>query len=93
METEEHWIRSYWRPAIGWLYALMCLFDFILAPVMLVIFAKVTGTPLVMWKPLTLEGGGLVHLALGSIVTATSWQRGNEKMKALEVAATTIKTV
>lgn len=88
---EEHWIKSYWRPSIGWLYVAMCAFDFIAAPIMMIMFAKITGTPLVMWKPLTLEGGGLVHLSFASIVTATTWQRGAEKLKAMEVAATTVK--
>jgi hypothetical protein len=76
---------------MGWLYGVICAFDFILAPIMMVMFAKVTGTPLVMWKPLTLEGGGLVHLSFASIVTMTAWTRGTEKLKALEVAATTVK--
>jgi hypothetical protein len=88
---EEHWVRSYWRPAIGWLYVVMCAFDFIVAPIMMVMFAKITGTVLVMWHPITLEGGGLVHLSFMSIITATAWQRGNEKLKALEIQATTVK--
>lgn len=86
METElqEGWIKSYWRPVLGWVYIAMLAFDFIIAPIMLTMFAKVTGTPLVMWKPLTLEGGGLVHLSLGSIITAQTWKRSEEKIKAIE---------
>jgi hypothetical protein len=91
MDEKDHWFISHWRPAMGWLYGVICAFDFILAPIMMVMFAKVTGTPLVMWKPLTLEGGGLVHLSFASIVTMTAWTRGTEKLKALEVAATTVK--
>ena len=87
----DHWIKTYWRPALGWLYVALIMFDFILAPIMMVIYAGVTGTPVVVWRPLSLEGGGLVHLSLGSIVTATSWSRGTEKLKALELSATTVK--
>lgn len=75
---------------MGWLYGVLCLFDFILAPIMMVMFAKITGTPLVMWKPLTLEGSGLVHLSFMSIVTATVWTRGKEKLAAIETGATSM---
>lgn len=91
METEEHWLKTYWRPVAAWGYLAICLFDFMIAPIVLVFFAKVTGTPLVMWHPITLEGSGLFHLSFGSIITTASWQRGNEKMKALEIAATATK--
>ena len=87
----DHWFLTYWRPAMGWLYGFICLFDFVLAPVMMVSFAKVTGTTVVMWHPLTLEGSGLFHLSFMSIVTMTAWTRGTEKLKALEIQATEVK--
>lgn len=38
-----------------------------------------------VWKPLTLEGGGLFHIAFGSILTGAAITRGLEKKSAVEV--------
>ena len=36
------------------------------------------------WKPLTLEGGGLFHLAFGAILGVSAFTRGQEKKAAIE---------
>ena len=36
------------------------------------------------WKPLTLEGGGLFHLAFGAILGVAAWTRGAEKTAAIQ---------
>ena len=77
---KEDWIDNRWRPAMGWLYFAICACDFILFPIANSVFYYPTSTPLVPWTPLTLGGGGLVHIAFGSIVTMTSWARMKEKM-------------
>jgi hypothetical protein len=33
-----------------------------------------------MWKPLTLEGSGLFHVAMGAVLGVTAWTRGQEKI-------------
>ena len=33
-KQEEHWIKAYWRPAMGWLYMAICFVDFILFPLL-----------------------------------------------------------
>lgn len=35
------------------------------------------------WKPLTLEGGALFHLAFGAILGVSAWTRGAEKTAAI----------
>ena len=37
------------------------------------------------WEPLTLGQGGLYHLSMGAILGVSSWSRGQEKMKQMEV--------
>jgi hypothetical protein len=86
---DENWYHQVWRPLCAYVYLGLVIFDFILAPILMLFFAKITGSTLVMWKPLTLEGGGLVHLSFMSIITMTAWTRGKEKLAALEIAATT----
>lgn len=36
------------------------------------------------WKPLTLEGGALFHLAFGAILGVAAWTRGTEKTTAIQ---------
>jgi hypothetical protein len=81
----EHWMKSYWRPAMGWLYMLICFVDFVAFPVIAMfmpIFLKGAGVQMhyVAWLSLTLSNGGLIHLALGAILGITSYTRGQEKI-------------
>jgi hypothetical protein len=32
------------------------------------------------WKTLTLEGGGMIHMAFGAILGISAWTRGTEKV-------------
>ena len=82
----EHWMKAYWRPAMGWLYMLICAFDFIIGPMLTMampVFLKSLGAAQVsytQWQSLTLANGGLIHLAFGAILGITAWTRGQEKI-------------
>lgn len=78
---EASWIKQYWRPAIAWQYFAVCLFDFILAPVMLTLYAYFTGTQIILWEPLTLKESAFYHLSMGAIIGVAAWSRGQEKIK------------
>lgn len=78
---KESWITKLWRPMMAWQYMAVCLFDFILAPIMMVIYSDRADVAYVAWHPLSLEGGGLYHLAMGAVLGITSWSRGQEKLK------------
>lgn len=84
-QQPESWFLTHWRPAMGWAYLAICLFDFIGAPLGTMVFFGVTGQAATYhpWHPLTLEGGGLFHVAMGAVVGVTSWSRGMEKIKAI----------
>jgi hypothetical protein len=79
---EEHWFRSAWRPAMGWLYMAICGFDFIIAPVasMIMPFLPWAHLAYTAWMPITLQSGGLIHLAFGSVLGITAWGRSKEKV-------------
>jgi hypothetical protein len=85
-KQHEHWMKAYWRPAMGWLYMIICAFDFIIGPVLAMampIFLKGLGAASVtytQWESLTLSNGGLIHLAFGAILGITAWTRGQEKI-------------
>lgn len=73
--------RSTWRPAIGWLYILICLFDFLVFPVLWglanIMYIGNVGQA---WEPLTLDGAGLFHISMGGILGISAWTRGKEKI-------------
>jgi hypothetical protein len=83
--TEENWIKSFWRPAMAWLYMLMCFCDFVFFPfiaIFIPIIAKGFGVieTYVPWQSLTLSNGGLIHLSFGAILGISAWTRGLEKI-------------
>lgn len=78
---EETWIQYYWRPAMAWQYFAVCLFDFIIAPVLTALYYHWHGAPYVPWQPLTLTNGGLYHLAMGAIIGVSAWSRSKEKIQ------------
>lgn len=73
-DDDEHWLKTWWRPAMAIQYIVVCLMDFIGFPIL----AMVLHNP--PWEPLTLQGGGLYHLAMGAIVGVTAWKRTDEKL-------------
>ena len=84
-KEDEHWMKSYWRPAMGWLYMLICFVDFVVFPVIAMfmpVILKGVGIQMqyVAWQSLTLSNGGLIHLAFGAILGVTSYTRGQEKI-------------
>jgi hypothetical protein len=80
-KQEEHWVKTFWRPAMGWLYMLMCFCDFVAFPIvsmfMPVFIKSMTYIP---WKSITLDNGGLIHMAFGAILGVAAWTRGQEKI-------------
>jgi len=79
-KKEEDWMSKRWRPAMGWLYMCTCTMDFIIFPVMWAIIQTATHQTVTQWNPITLQGAGLYHLAMGAICGVAAWSRGQEKM-------------
>ena len=78
---QETWIDKKWRPAMAWLYMVTCAFDFIIAPIAWsIIQAAQNGNVTLQWAPLTLQGAGLFHLAMGAIIGVNAWSRSKEKL-------------
>ena len=85
-KAAEPWMKAFWRPAMGWLYMLICAFDFIIAPILTMtmpVYLKMLGAAQIsymQWQSLTLSNGGLIHLAFGAILGVAAWTRGQEKI-------------
>jgi hypothetical protein len=80
----EHWMKAFWRPAMGWLYMLICFMDFVAFPLIamfLPIIERAFGIQMgyTAWQSLTLSNGGLIHLAFGGILGVSAYGRTVEK--------------
>src|ERR1035437_1034237 len=78
--ANEGWFNNRWRPAMAWLWFTVSACDFILFPVLNALAAGVKMIPYSPWNPLTLQGGGLFHMAMGAVVGVATWQRTQEKL-------------
>lgn len=80
-EQYENWFNRKWRPAMGWSYVLTCTCDFVLFPILWSILQAVShGEVTSQWNPITLQGAGLYHVAMGAVLGITAWWRSKEKI-------------
>lgn len=83
-KKKEDWMNSKWRPAMGWMYMMVCVFDFIVFPVMYTIVqfweTEAANDAFRQWQPLTLAGAGLFHMAMGAVLGLSAWGRTQEKL-------------
>ena len=80
-QKKEDWMNSKWRPAMGWLYLVVCSADFVAFPILWsVLQGMFHGTVNTQWQPLTLQGAGLFHIAMGAIIGVAAWGRTQEKL-------------
>ena len=78
---QENWMVKRWRPMMGWTYMATCIFDFIIGPIFYNYLQYLNpGQAVGMWTPLTLQGGGMYHVAMGAILGISAWSRGQEKI-------------
>jgi len=80
----EDWMTKKWRPMMAIMYMCVCSFDFILAPILWAIVqfweTQAANDAFRQWQPLTLQGAGLFHMAMGAVLGITAWSRGQEKL-------------
>jgi hypothetical protein len=80
-KQKEDWMNSKWRPMMGWMYMIVCFFDFVLAPVLWSVVQGVFhGSINTQWQPLTLQGAGLFHIAMGAVLGIAAYGRTQEKL-------------
>lgn len=92
-EADSHWLKTFWRPIAAWTYLLICACDFIIFPIGWNILQVYNHqTPITSWTPLTLQGGGLIHVAFGAIIGVSSWTRTQEKLAIFNNSGTTTPT-
>ena len=80
-QKKEDWMNSKWRPMMGWMYMVVCMFDMVVFPVLWSLLQATThGSVNTQWNPLTLQGAGLFHIAMGAVLGIAAFGRTQEKM-------------
>ena len=77
---KEDWMNSKWRPMMGWMYMLVCMMDMVVFPILWSLLQTMTHSPITQWNPLTLQGAGLFHIAMGAVLGIAAFGRTQEKL-------------
>ena len=77
---KEDWMNSKWRPMMGWMYMLVCTMDMVIFPILWSLLQTLTHSPMTQWNPLTLQGAGLFHIAMGAVLGIAAFGRTQEKL-------------
>jgi len=84
LETDDrfgNFINSKWRPMMAFIYMITCATDFVIFPVLWSILQTVQGGQVTsQWSPLTLQGAGLYHIAMGAVLGLAAYGRSQEKI-------------
>jgi hypothetical protein len=80
-KKKEDWMNSKWRPMMGWMYMVVCMCDFMLFPILWSLLQSIShGQVTSQWQPLTLQGAGLFHIAMGAVLGIAAYGRTQEKL-------------
>lgn len=83
-ENKEDWMTKKWRPMMAIMYMTCCLADFAIFPIMFTIVqfweTQAANDAFRQWVPITLQGGGLFHVAMGAVLGVSAFGRTQEKI-------------
>ena len=80
-QQKEDWMNSKWRPMMGWMYMVVCMMDMVVFPILWSLLQSLNGGQVTsQWNPLTLQGAGLFHIAMGAVLGIAAFGRTQEKM-------------
>lgn len=92
-KPQEDWMTKKWRPMMAVMYMMVCVFDFIVFPIMFTVVqfweVQAANDAFRQWNPITLGGGGLFHVAMGAVLGVSAWSRGQEKIAGVANSPTT----
>lgn len=76
------------------MYMMVCILDFAIFPVLFTIVqfweTAVANDAFRQWTPLTLQSGGLFHVALGAVLGVTAYGRTQEKVAGVSNVSTNV---
>jgi hypothetical protein len=95
-KKDEDWMTKKWRPMMAMMYMTCCLFDFALFPIMFTVVqfweVQAANDAFRQWVPITLQGGGLFHVAMGAVLGVSAYGRTQEKVAGASNVSTSLPT-
>lgn len=95
-KKDEDWMTKKWRPLMAMMYMTCCLADFFLFPVMFTVVqfweTQAANDAFRQWVPITLQGGGLFHVAMGAVLGVSAYGRTQEKVAGATNVSTGLPT-
>lgn len=80
--TNSDWVNKKWRPMMGWIYMATCTADFVVFPILWSVLQTLSkGNVTSQWQPITLQGAGLYHIAMGAVLGIAAYGRTKEKIE------------
>ncbi len=96
-KKEEDWMTKKWRPMMALMYMTCCLMDFAIFPIMFTIVqfweTAIQNDAFRQWVPITLQGGGLFHVAMGAVLGVSAYGRTQEKVAGATNVSTGLPTL
>jgi len=75
-------INKKWRPLMAFVYMITCTCDFVVFPILWSLLQAMShGQVTSQWQPLTLQGAGLYHIAMGAVLGVAAYGRTKEKLE------------
>ena len=95
-KPQEDWMTKKWRPMMAMMYMTCCLMDFAIFPIMFTIVqfweTQAANDAFRQWVPITLQGGGLFHVAMGAVLGVSAYGRTQEKVAGAANVSTSLPT-
>jgi len=95
-KADDDWMTKKWRPMMAIMYMTCCLMDFAIFPIMFTIVqfweTAAANDAFRQWVPITLQGGGLFHVAMGAVLGVSAYGRTQEKVAGAANASTSFPT-
>jgi hypothetical protein len=94
VKPQEDWMTKKWRPMMAIMYMFCCLADFFIFPIMFTVVqfweTQAANDAFRQWVPITLQGGGLFHVAMGAVLGVSAYGRTQEKLNGATGAPSTL---
>ena len=75
-------INKKWRPLMAFVYMITCTCDCVIFPILWSLLQALShGQVTSQWQPLTLQGAGLYHIAMGAVLGIAAYGRTKEKIE------------
>lgn len=95
-KKDEDWMTKKWRPMMAIMYMICCLMDFAIFPIMFTVVqfweTQAANDAFRQWVPITLQGGGLFHVAMGAVLGVSAYGRTQEKVAGASNVSTGLPT-